>query len=1064
MIGTGVAMAISASRYCTTVPRRFGAHGGNPHGLRSRAVLAVVTLVMVSVWPAAPALAAAPPTPTGVTVTSEIASVLVDWTPVADPEDPVLDYTVGVTPSDDVVGGATRIVAGPPLRFDGLRYGTDYRFTVRARNAAGHGEESAPSEMVSPTGIVVTAAHDEVIEDAERLARRCATVGNECTLRAAVQLANTIATEDALGPVAIVLDTATYTLTIAGAEEFGSETGDLDLAGEIDIVGAGAGATVIDASTLGDRAIDMVLGGNAIVSAVTILGGSAGTAHGGGARVGASHSLTLIDAEIRTASGGSGGAIASAGSLVVRRSLLAGNSATGDGGGVLVTGGSATIENTTISGNTAAGGGGLAVTGGAVTLTNVTIAENAAGSGRAAKLTAPGTVTVTNTILAGAADNPGEACTGPLVSGGHNLEDGATCGLGAGDLADTPPLLEALADAGGPTRTHALTAESPARDAGGGGVCPAEDQRGTSRPASPGACDIGAFEYVAPADGGGGGGDPGDGSGGGDPGGGAGGGDPGGGGGGGGGSGGGGPGGGEPGDGSGGGNPGDGSGGAGGGAGGAGGGADSAGRGGGAGGSASGSHAGGEGTDARDRAGTRASAPLSPTGPGGEASVRLELPGGAVEARFRRVGDTGTLNVTELRRAPRHDGYLILSPAYEIEADTAFAAAELCVPWPNRAAERLGLRQGEARLYRFSGGGAPDDVTAEPTPIPAAGGGDAPGGAPEDVTVEPAPRPRDRLCGETTGFSTFAIGVPREEHLGASSLAGLSLTVARREFSAPVGVALVAANAVDALAAGPVAAGLGGPLLVPPESGDRSELLVELDRLRPARILAVGGTKALPEETLTALRGIAPTERIAGADRYATAAALAAALTTVTATTSPDLEQDQEQQGAAAAARGAAAAVVLAAPGPDAMAAGVLAGRLGAPLLLTTTSSLPLATLAALDAYPAAEAHVVGGRAVIADEVLAQLAARGLAVTRWAGPDRAGTAAVVARHLATLMTAPSSRATRPALAYVVADTEHGLALVPAAAHRGAPLLVDGTAEATRGVLDDLRPRRTVRIG
>ncbi len=51
-----------------------------------------------------------------------------------------------------------------------------------------------------------------------------------------------------------------------------------------------------------------------------------------------------------------------------------------------------------------------------------------------------------------------------------------------------------LANNGGPTRTHALVAGSPAIDAVGG-VCPPPDtdQRGMPRPQGP-ACDIGAFE------------------------------------------------------------------------------------------------------------------------------------------------------------------------------------------------------------------------------------------------------------------------------------------------------------------------------------------------------------------------------------------------------------------------------------------------------------------------------------------------------------------------------------------------------------------------------------------
>jgi hypothetical protein len=58
------------------------------------------------------------------------------------------------------------------------------------------------------------------------------------------------------------------------------------------------------------------------------------------------------------------------------------------------------------------------------------------------------------------------------------------------------PRLGALAVNGGPTRTHALLAGSPAIDAAGGDPCPTDrDQRNTERPQG-GACDVGAFERV----------------------------------------------------------------------------------------------------------------------------------------------------------------------------------------------------------------------------------------------------------------------------------------------------------------------------------------------------------------------------------------------------------------------------------------------------------------------------------------------------------------------------------------------------------------------------------------
>ena len=92
-------------------------------------------------------------------------------------------------------------------------------------------------------------------------------------------------------------------------------------------------------------------------------------------------------------------------------------------------------------------------------------------------------------------------CGNLVTSLGHNLEDADSCGLDAlmGDLISVDPMLSAMAANGGPTPTLALGTGSPAIDAAGSPVCPATDQRGSSRPRDgdgigAAVCDIGAFE------------------------------------------------------------------------------------------------------------------------------------------------------------------------------------------------------------------------------------------------------------------------------------------------------------------------------------------------------------------------------------------------------------------------------------------------------------------------------------------------------------------------------------------------------------------------------------------
>lgn len=83
--------------------------------------------------------------------------------------------------------------------------------------------------------------------------------------------------------------------------------------------------------------------------------------------------------------------------------------------------------------------------------------------------------------------------TSPITDGGHNLDSGTSCGFGiANSLSDTDPMLGALAENGGPTKTHALLEGSPAIDKGDS-FGATTDQRGVERPQGA-ASDMGAFE------------------------------------------------------------------------------------------------------------------------------------------------------------------------------------------------------------------------------------------------------------------------------------------------------------------------------------------------------------------------------------------------------------------------------------------------------------------------------------------------------------------------------------------------------------------------------------------
>lgn len=101
-----------------------------------------------------------------------------------------------------------------------------------------------------------------------------------------------------------------------------------------------------------------------------------------------------------------------------------------------------------------------------------------------------------------------------------------------------------------------------------------------------------------------------------------------------------------------------------------------------------------------------------------------------------------------------------------------------------------------------------------------------------------------------------------------------AVRVSREVFKSTAGVvyAAEAQHGADALAAGSLQ---GGPVLLVPREGPLPDaVLEEVERLDPERVVALGGPEAIGDAALTELAEGRPSERIAGTDRIATAAAI----------------------------------------------------------------------------------------------------------------------------------------------------------------------------------------------
>ncbi len=251
---------------------------------------------------------------------------------------------------------------------------------------------------------------------------------------------------------------------------------------------------------------------------------------GGGIHNSSSGEFTVLDTTMREnrAQNGGGFTNASDSTLVMRRTLITGNTAKrpaaaedpeggGYGGGFYsVSDGGGLMENTTISHNKSnvRGGGMYHDADASFKIVNTTIWRNSAPMGGGLSTVEsdfvptlppqPNPLTLKNTIVAGSLE--GGSCDWYVTSEGGNLAGHHTCFVsvpgsdlqlgGVRDRQGADPELDALADNGGATLTHAPRYGSFAID-GGTGPCPDTDARLVSRPQN-GRCDVGAFEFAGP--------------------------------------------------------------------------------------------------------------------------------------------------------------------------------------------------------------------------------------------------------------------------------------------------------------------------------------------------------------------------------------------------------------------------------------------------------------------------------------------------------------------------------------------------------------------------------------
>jgi len=358
-----------------------------------------------------------------------------------------------------------------------------------------------------------------------------------CSLREAIQAAQTDSEFGGCpagsGWDTISVPAGTYILTL----------GDLDIGTNLDIIGDGPDATIIDGGGI-DR-VFYIHSGIILLKRLTVQNGKATYGggiynHGGtlyieestirnnvalrGGGIFNKGTLSITKSTIESNEAVYGGGILNSGFLTISESTLTSNSAVWDivgsvnggygggiyagidnfgtyisestlsendaevGGGIYIKNGLVVITGSTLSGNTAIDGGGIFIKGehpnfSTLHISGSTFSENWAIDGGGILGTSDWThITLKNTIINSARGYDCKLFRGAFISSlGYNLTHDTSCNLTEpGDQQATNPLLGPLQDNGGPTETHALLAGSLAIDAG--------------NPATPGSVEEGACE------------------------------------------------------------------------------------------------------------------------------------------------------------------------------------------------------------------------------------------------------------------------------------------------------------------------------------------------------------------------------------------------------------------------------------------------------------------------------------------------------------------------------------------------------------------------------------------
>ena len=251
--------------------------------------------------------------------------------------------------------------------------------------------------------------------------------------------------------------------------------------------------------------------------------------------------------------------------------------------------------------------------------------------------------------------------------------------------------------------------------------------------------------------------------------------------------------------------------------------------------------------------------------------------------------------------------------------------------------------------------------------------------------------------------------------LSGATLYDTPVEISQRTFPSTTATVVVASgeNFPDALAGSPLATLKNAPLLLTKRNSLPSSVVSELKRLRPEKIIVLGGPIAVSDATVAKLKAYGSVTRVSGSTLYDTSSKIAAHWTS--------------------------APTVFLATGErfeDAMSLAAVAAGRKAPMLLTARSSVPTTTLNQLKRLNPSRVYLAGGPLAISANAEAQVrqAVPNATVVRYGGSTLYDTSAKIANAF-------WSGGSQRHFVATGSNFPDGLTGAVAAGYNGAPLLL-----------------------